>query len=278
MINSPTIKDTYKDLSDKIGEHEARIILQERANISWATIISAPNTIIDDDVYAMIQDDLKKHEDGKPLSRIYGRREFWGLGFDVNEYTLDPRPDSETIIEFALKHFEGKEPPKTIIDLGTGSGCLLLALLSEFKDANGIGVDLSQGAIDTAQINAQKLGLDSRCAFIQGAWTESIQERFDLIISNPPYIVSKVIPNLEKSVKNHDPILALDGGEDGLQAYNDIFSDLKRIMNEDALALFEIGFDQAIQIERLSKKYGIRIGGVHPDLSGNPRVVDMYKN
>lgn len=274
---SKTIHDTYKELSKQLSELEARIILQERAGLSWASIIADPNRTIDEKAAQAIQNDLKQRIDGKPLSRIYGKREFWGLEFAINENTLDPRPDSETLIEATLAYYKDKPPPKTILDLGTGTGCLLLALLSEFKDAIGIGVDISESTVETAQNNAKSLNLDTRSTFIQGKWAESLDQKFDCIVSNPPYIASNVIPNLEKEVKNHDPMLALDGGIDGLQAYNDIFSDLLRIMNDDGIALFEIGFDQASQIERLSNKYEIRIGKLHHDLAGNPRVVDMFK-
>ena len=272
-----TYHDTYKALSKQLSETQARIILNERAGLSWASIIATPDAIIDDKTAQAIQNDLKQRMNGKPLSRIYGKREFWGLEFSLNENTLDPRPDSETLIETALAHYKDKPPPKTILDLGTGTGCLLLALLSEFKEAQGIGIDISEKALTAAQTNAKALQLDARSTFIKGKWAESLDRKFDLIISNPPYIASNIIPNLEKEVKNHDPILALDGGIDGLQAYKDIFSDLLRIMNDDGIALFEIGFDQASQIERLSNKYEIRIGSVYPDLAGNPRVVDMFK-
>jgi len=272
-----TIHETYKALSQQLTEVEARIILNERAGVSWASIIADPDIIIDGDAASLIQSDLNACLNGKPLSRIYGKREFWGLEFTIDEHTLDPRADSETLIETALAHYKNKQPPKTILDLGTGSGCLLLAMLSEFKDAKGIGVDISQGAVIAAQNNAKRLNMDDRASFTRGKWGESLDERFDLIISNPPYIASKVIPNLEKNVKNHDPMSALDGGKDGLDAYNEIFSDLFRLMNEDALAVFEIGFDQANEIMRLGKKYKIRTGSIHHDLSGNPRVVDMFK-
>ena len=269
-----TISDIYKYLSENIGDHEARIILKERADLSWSDIITNPNTEIDD---TAIQKDLDARLRGKPLSKIYGKKEFWGHIFRVSEHVLDPRADSETLIENALKHYKNKEPPRTILDLGTGSGCLLLTLLKAFPNAHGIGVDISPDALIIAQNNAKTLALESHATFIEGHWADDITQRFDLIVSNPPYIRSDIIPNLEKEVKNHDPILALDGGKDGLQAYESIFSDLFRILNEDGLALFEIGFDQAEDIARLSKKYKIRLGDIYSDLAGNPRVVETFK-
>ena len=271
------VQDIYTELGKKLGDLEARMILQERAGLSWASLISDPDQCISDSKWTKIQEDLGQRLQGKPLSKIFGKKEFWGMVFETSEHTLDPRPDSETLIEVALKYYKDKKPPETILDLGTGTGCLLLTLLSEFPSAKGVAVDISQEALDVAQRNAKKHNLDSRVVFTKGKWTQGIKERFDLIVSNPPYIASKVIPNLEKEVKNHDPILALDGGKDGLQAYNEIFSDILRVMKDDAMALFEIGFDQEDEIMRLGKKYKIRIGDVHRDLAENPRVVDMFK-
>lgn len=270
-----TIDHIYKELCEKLSDIEARMILKERAEIDWSDIISNPTREIETD---LILNDLAERLSGKPLSKIYGKKEFWGIEFATNEHTLDPRSDSETLIEVALKHYEGKEPPKTILDLGTGTGCLLLTLLSEFPNARGIGVDISDHAIKTAHKNVESLGLNARCELIKGEWSANLDGKFDLIVSNPPYIASNIIPNLEKEVKNHDPILALDGGIDGLDAYKEIFSDLNRMMNEDGIALFEIGFDQADDMKRLSKEYKIRLGDIYPDLAGNPRVVDIFKN
>lgn len=269
------VQNIYKELKEQLGENEARIILKERAGLEWSEIIASPEREIETQT---IRNDLSQRLEGRPLSKIYGKKEFWGMEFAVNEDVLDPRPDSETLIEVALRHYEDKKPPQTILDLGTGSGCLLLALLSEFPNATGVGVDVSEKALQVAQKNAENLCLEARSTFVQGEWAQNIDQKFDLVISNPPYIASKIIPNLEKEVKNYDPIQALDGGNDGLDAYHQIFSDLFRILNDDGLALFEIGFDQKDEMVRLSKKYKIRIGNIHDDLAGNPRVVDMFKN
>jgi len=270
-----TIDHIYKELREKLSDIEARIILKERAGIDWSDIIANPSREIET---TAVMKDMAERVEGKPLSKIYGKKEFWGMEFATSENTLDPRPDSETLIEVALKHYKDKEPPKTILDLGTGTGCLLISLLCEFPNAQGIGIDLSDHALEIAQKNAESHGLATRCELIKGEWTANLDGKFDLIVSNPPYIASNIIPNLEKEVKNYDPILALDGGSDGLQAYKDIFSDLNRVLNDDGIALFEIGFDQADDMRRLSEEYKIRLGDIYPDLAGNPRVVDMFKN
>ncbi len=273
-MSQQKLADIYKYLCTELTEFEARMILAQRSHIDWAQIITRPDLEVD---VEEILKDLEERKRGKPLSRIYGEREFWGLRFRINEHTLDPRPDSETLIEAALTHYKtlGTQP-ETILDLGTGSGCLLLALLSEFANAWGIGVDLSFDAAKTARGNAARLNLPDRCAFLNADWAESIDAKFDLIIANPPYIESDVIPNLEKEVRNHDPILALDGGKDGMQDYNVIFSMIFRLLKPDGIALFEIGFDQSEKISRLSEKYGLSCGRIHPDLAGNPRVVEIF--
>ena len=251
------------------------MILKERAGVLWNDIIAEPNREIKS---AQILKDLEKRKNGKPLSKIYKQKEFYGLTFKTNEHTLDPRPDSETLIDVVLDHYKDKIPPKTILDLGTGTGCLILTLLKNFPDAVATAVDISKDALSIAEENAKTHNLDDRITFIQSNWSEKIDESFDLVISNPPYIASNVIPNLDKEVKNYDPILALDGGFDGMQAYELIFSDLFSLLNDDGFAVFEIGFDQVSQIERLSKKYKIRINALHRDLAGNPRVVDILKS
>ncbi|MGH1399067.1 MAG: peptide chain release factor N(5)-glutamine methyltransferase [Alphaproteobacteria bacterium] len=267
-----TISNIYKNLCQHMSDLEARLILKERAQIQWSDIIATPNREIED---TQILTDLAIFKSGKPLSRIYGKREFWGLEFKVTEHTLDPRPDSETLIEAVLNRCKTRTP-QTILDLGTGTGCLLLALLSEFPEARGQGVDISGDALCIARENAKSLGLDNRAEFIQSNWTESVESKFDLVISNPPYIESNVIPNLDKNVKNHDPMGALDGGNDGLDAYRTIFSGLDSILKPEGFAIFEIGFDQAETVPRLSKDYGLTPNGLYHDLAGNPRAVDIF--
>lgn len=275
MQSQITANDLYKELCTQLPPLESRIILRERAGLEWSTLISTPDAPISADIVNRIKQDLEQRLAGKPLSRIYGTREFWGLSFNINEDTLDPRPDSETLIEVALKHYKDKQP-ETILDLGTGSGCLLLALLSEFKQARGIGVDIASGALKMAQENAQILGLAGRASFINADWSEPINGQFDLIVANPPYIESDVIQKLAKEVRNHDPIQALDGGKDGLQDYNRIFSNLSSLLKPDGMALFEIGFDQAEKLSRLSEKHRLSCGRTHADLAGNPRVVEIF--
>ncbi len=269
------LKELYQKLSKTLkSDFEARLIIEERTGISWLDIISKPDSIISDEQYSNIMSDIEQRLSGKPLSRIYGKREFWGLDFAISKDTLDPRPDSELIIEVALKHFP-KSAPLRILDLGTGSGCILISLLSEFKESIGFGVDLSFGATKISKENAQKNHVEERSCFICGSWVDSISGKFDLIVSNPPYIMNQIIPTLSKEVRNHDPILSLDGGDDGLTPYTIIFPQLKKLLNKGGIALFEIGYDQEKDVMRLAEESRFMQRSVHFDLSGNPRVVDI---
>ncbi len=255
-------------------ELDARYILQERCAIDWSDLITNPAKQIPQNQIDLAKKDMAERLSGKPLSRIYGAREFWGAAFKVTQDTLDPRPDTETIIDLALQRFP-IDSSLDILDLGTGTGCILIALLREFKNANGIGVDISQGAIDCARQNALRNDCDGRTEFLHGSWLTPVLGSFDLIVSNPPYIKSAVIPDLSAEVKNHDPILALDGGADGLTPYKIIFPQLKSVLKNDGIALFEIGYDQEKDIMRLAEESGFAQRIVHLDIAGNPRVVEI---
>ncbi len=275
------LSDLYKYLCESIAESgaqssdmDARIMLLNRAGVEWSDIIARPEASIDSKALKAIQSDLERRLAGEPLSRIYGTRGFWGLEFAISPETLDPRPDTEVLVEAALDRFSSC-PPKTILDLGTGSGCILLSLLTEWPEARGVGVDISDGALAMAQKNAKAHGVLGRCAFHQGSWGGGIDEKFDLVVSNPPYISNQVIPTLSKEVQNHDPILALDGGADGLQAYRDIFSQLFELVNPCGKAFFEIGCDQEESVVRLAEESGFLDVHVHHDLAGLPRVVEI---
>ncbi len=265
------------DLSDAgidTAEIDARYILEERCGFTWSDILSDNGNQLSSEQLNLIKNDIEQRIGGKPLSRIHGVREFWGRPFEISEDTLDPRPDTETIIDLALGRFD-KDASIDILDLGTGSGCILISLLSEFQKSSGVGADVSRGALDMAVRNAKKNNVETRIRFINGSWFDAIDEKFDLIVSNPPYIRSDVIPTLSDEVKNHDPILALDGGEDGLAPYEIIFSQMKIFLKPDGIGLFEIGYDQKDDVMRLAEKYGFAQRCVHLDIAGNPRVVEI---
>ena len=201
---------------------------------------------------------LARREKREPLAYILGRKEFWGLEFAVSPATLIPRPDSETLIEAALAGFADRRQVKRILDLGTGTGCLLLAALSEFADAFGVGVDLSPDAAALAARNARHLGLADRSAFVAGNWSASLQEKFDLVLSNPPYIVDTDLPGLMPEVGQFEPMRALDGGADGLDAYRAIIAALPALLSDSGIAVLELGAGQAKSVAAMAVAAGLK--------------------
>ena len=201
---------------------------------------------------------------GEPVSRITGTREFWSLPFRLSEATLDPRADSATLITAALQLFHGRQPPAQIVDLGTGSGCLLLALLTEWPSSFGIGVDMSQSAVRTATANAAALGLAERARMQVGNWLEGFGAGefagIDLLLANPPYIPAAVVETLAIEVRDHDPRAALDGGMDGLDAYRAIAGQLSAAYRQThklpPWIILEIGHDQAADVTAIMATAG----------------------
>jgi release factor glutamine methyltransferase len=211
---------------------------------------------------------------GEPVWRILGEREFWGLPFRLSPATLEPRPDSETLVEAALAALKHRrDEPLAILDLGTGTGCLLIALLSEFRAAHGIGVDLSEDACAMARGNAALNGVAQRAVIQQGEWTRGLSERFDLIVSNPPYIPTAVIATLSAAVREHDPPLALDGGGDGLACYRALAASLPDALAPGGVAVLEIGAGQGPDVTALMSAAGLRFAGSRRDLGGHERAL-----
>ncbi len=277
-----TLKEVYEEIAAALkqacietAELDARFIIEERSSFEMSDIIVNPDQKLDDNCYIQIKQDLNERLTGKPLSRIFGYKDFWGRSFKISENTLDPRPDTERLVDIALERYSKRTSPFEILDLGTGSGCILITLLCEMIHANGCGIDLSKPALKIAKNNAKALNVHDRTVFLQGSWFESVQRKFDLIVSNPPYISNQVIPTLAPEVKNHDPILALDGGDNGLDAYKIIFPQLKNYLKNDGIALFEIGYDQQKEVMRLAEDSTFALRRVHLDHSGNPRVVEI---
>ncbi|MCK6418191.1 MAG: peptide chain release factor N(5)-glutamine methyltransferase [Alphaproteobacteria bacterium] len=268
------IRTALQQAQDPSADLTARRLLAFRAGISHVQLITQADHTVPEQARLQIGEDLNQMLSGMPLSRIEGRRGFWTFDLMISSAVLDPRPDTETLVRIALERF-GKQPPPRILDLGTGSGAIILALLTEWPNSQGVAVDISVDALRMAHINASALGLSNRCQFICSDWGRGIMGSFPCIVANPPYIASAAIPGLATAVKNHDPILALDGGEDGLQAYEEIFSDLERLLSPGGLALFEIGFDQGPSMMRLAEKYRFLPPRIHADSGGNHRVLEI---
>ncbi len=209
----------------------------------------------------------------EPLSRALGRREFWGLEFALSADAFDPRPETETVVEAVLARLAERRRDYRILDLGTGSGCLLLALLSELPAATGVGVDLAPGAAKTAAANAATLGLADRAVIVVGNWAEAIAGRFDAIVANPPYIATAAIAQLPREVREHDPRRALDGGPDGLDPYRAIAADLPRLLAPGGVFAAELGAGQDAAVAEILGRHGLCVEALIGDLAGIPRCI-----
>lgn len=253
-------------------ELDARLLVRAVTGASDIDMIREPGTPITAAEEERLASFERRRLAREPVSRILGMREFWGLAFAVTGATLDPRPDSETLIEAALGLLDGAATPR-LLDLGTGTGCLLLTLLHERPQASGIGVDLSPEALEVAAANAARLGLGGRAVFRLGNWTEGLDARFDLVISNPPYIASGEIAGLEEEVRGHDPRLALDGGADGLDAYRALARSLPDVLTQAGHAVVELGHGQAAAVTALFEAAGLAVFRTVPDLAGIERAL-----
>lgn len=256
---------------------DARLLMSAATQVDEVALIADPDQPVDAQKLDVLQGYVRRRLSGEPVSRILGHREFWGLSFLLNDATLDPRPDSETLVEAVLDHVIGKGPSVSILDLGTGTGCLLLALLAELPEAQGIGIDCSPDAVTAARHNADRLGLADRVAFRVGNWGEGLERPFDLILSNPPYIPTAVIDGLSQEVRSHDPLTALDGGDDGLAAYREIARETQRLLDPNGAAFWELGVGQADDVSGIAEGAGLEVCGLHPDLAGIPRVLKVKR-
>jgi release factor glutamine methyltransferase len=248
---------------------EARLLLAHALGGTLNDLIRDMDRLVETDGFdALVVRRLTR----EPVALIVGRREFWSMDFVVSGETLVPRPDSETLIEAALAAFAGRAPPRRILDLGTGTGCLLVALLKEFPGAFGVGIDIAPAAAALARLNAGRLGFGDRCAFLAGHWTEAVKGRFDLIVSNPPYIRAGEVDGLMPEVSRHEPRLALDGGVDGFDAYRVILPALRDHLAADGVGVLEVGEGQAGIVGDLAAGVGFAVSH-RLDLAEIPRAV-----
>ncbi|MGH6980187.1 MAG: peptide chain release factor N(5)-glutamine methyltransferase [Stellaceae bacterium] len=251
---------------------EARLLLA-LARGSKANDLSPPGRVIDPATAGWFENLVARRAAGEPYSRIAGKREFWSLDFALSPDTLDPRPDSETLIAAALARIGDRALPLSVVDFGTGTGALLLALLSELPNATGVGVDIAPGAIETARRNAAVLGLASRARFVLGRWGEALTMSADVILANPPYIPAQDMSRLPPEVRDFDPAAALNGGPDGLCAYRELAPDLRRLLSVTGVALCEIGAGQGAAVAAIMTDAGLSFSGSHADLAGIERCL-----
>jgi release factor glutamine methyltransferase len=257
-------------------ELDARLLLCHAAALTQEAYVARGRETLCPEAAALLDQALARRIAREPVSRIIGTREFYGRAFLVGAETLDPRPDTETLIEAALAFAEargGRDRPLSLLDLGTGSGCILLTLLAELPEARGLGTDLSQAALALAAENATRLGVGERASFLAADWLGAIDRRFDLVLSNPPYLATAEIDILADEVRLYDPRLALDGGADGLDAYRRIAAGAPSVMADQARLLFEIGPQQAEAVAEILELAGLTVEATEYDLAGRPRLV-----
>jgi release factor glutamine methyltransferase len=248
---------------------EARILLAAAMNAQSTAHLDRVPTDIERAAFGAM---IARREGREPVAYILGRREFWSLDFVVSPAVLIPRPDSETLIEAALGHFKNA-PPKSILDLGTGSGCLLVSLLTEWPQATGLGVDISGAALALAGLNARRLGVGGRAEFRQGDWATDLEQQFDLVVANPPYIRDQELLSLDRDVAHFEPLLALKGGSDGLDPLRRIADRLRNVMRPGAVVIVEIGIAQAAAASRIFVNADLEVLSIANDLGGHERAV-----
>jgi release factor glutamine methyltransferase len=258
-------------------ELDARLLIGAVLGLDLTGMITAASRMLSPDQSTRIENFARRRLSGEPVARILGHKEFWGLPLKLSAETLVPRPDTETLVELALEMLRASPAPNRpwrIADLGTGSGAILLALLSELPDARGFGTDISAAALQTAEANAADLGLADRASFIACDYAAALNGPLDLIVSNPPYIRSPDIRDLAVEVRDYDPRRALDGGADGLDAYRALVPQAARLLAPSGALVVESGLGQSGQIERLMTAAGlIPESAPKADLAGIPRAV-----
>lgn len=256
---------------------DSRLLLQHVLGITYEELLVSASRLVTDEENEKFEELLARRLQREPVSKILEYKDFWKYRFKTTAATLDPRPETETLIEAVLNDYKDHNRELKILDIGTGTGCLVLTLLKEYPRSTGMGVDISMEALKVAGENAQKLEVSERVNFIKGNMLNGITEKFDIIVSNPPYIKTKQIDYLSEEVRLYDPKEALDGGEEGLDFYKEIVKNLEPVMNSHAKVYFEIGKWQEIDVSKIIINKNYAIHEVRKDLLGIPRIISFNK-
>jgi len=251
---------------------DARIILKEIFNFDEKELILNSDLILSESKISKVQKIITRRLNFEPVSKIFGKRDFYNSTFSISDDVLDPRPETENIVEIA-NNFILEKGYESFIDLGTGSGCIILSILKENKNLTAVGVDISIDAINIAKKNSKDMNLEKRSSFLVSNWLSSIYNSYDLIISNPPYIPSDEIITLSKTVKNFDPLISLDGGQDGLKCYKEIAQDINRVINKNGRVILEIGYNQAHDVIKIFESKEFKLLKIYNDINGLNRIL-----
>ncbi len=265
-----TMRTAFTAAGLPTAELDARVLMAALTGLSETDMVSCAERLLSSVETKKADEWQAARLAGKPVSRLIGHREFYGLTFSINEHVLDPRPDSEVLVDAVLQNLP---PHGRLLDLGTGSGALLLTILAHAPGWQGVGVDMSASALGVARQNAKRLGLDTRSAFVCGHWGGALNAPFNVIVTNPPYIATHEIKDLSEEVRAHAPIMALDGGSNGLQAYADLLSDVARLLSADGVVYLEVGQNQAERVMPMMGAVGLVSAGLLTDLAGYKRGV-----
>lgn len=268
------VRDLFRRAGIDTAELDARIFAEVAFGMDRLTLVNRERDLATPEQLKALERLAQRRLKGEPVARIIGERGFWGLAFKLNDATLVPRPETEMLVQRGLEIVGPLDHPK-ILDLGTGSGCIPIALLTEFSDMSAVAVDLSKEALDMARFNAGRHVVFDRFETRQGSWFDPIKpgERFDLIVSNPPYIESAAIETLMVEVREHDPRLALDGGPDGLRPYRAIARDAAQHLTPEGVVVLEIGTGQGAAVTDIFAESGFNRIDVERDLGGHERMV-----
>jgi release factor glutamine methyltransferase len=272
--------EVFRQVGIETAQRDARLLMLDASGIVHADLIKAPREAIGSEAAKRLSSHVEKRLTRVPVARILGEWEFWSLPFTLVAETLVPRPDSETVVAAALIALKEKRHASDglrILDLGTGSGCLLISLLHELPGATGVGVDIALGAVETARLNAERNKVGDRAEFHHTNWAEGITGPFDLIVSNPPYIADPIIDTLEVEVRVYDPRLALSGGRDGLDAYRAIAEAIPTLLAPGGVVALEIGSDQAETVPKVFSALNYVLEGPFADFGARPRAIVLRR-
>jgi release factor glutamine methyltransferase len=268
------LRDAFSKAGIDKPELDARLLLEWATGADRLAVLTSPDRMMGASQAARLRDAMARRLAHEPVHRIIGRRGFYGLEFELSPDTLEPRPDTECLVELALKHCRGREEEAlSLLDLGTGTGIIAISLLAHLPNSRAIATDISSGALEMCGRNAQVNGVLQRLKCVQSNWLEAVEGRFDVIVSNPPYIPTGVISSLSPEVREFDPERALDGGADGLDAYRALAKGAAARLAEKGIIALEIGHDQRASVSRIFEDSGFALLEAARDLGGNDRAL-----